>query len=234
MPLGGALTIAGAATGLVGGIGGIFAAKKANRELAQLMKSQPTDVGAQQRLGLSQQLFNARMPGAAAAERNIATSAAGTMAGASRAASSGAQLLAMGGATQGQVGEAYNQLAQQEAANRELQYQKMAEAQQSIYADQVRKFQERVQAQGAMAANRANMWQSIGNLGGQIAGMGSGLSSGTKSGGLSSYPQMSSLDLPSNIQPLSSQQFRSNTPLPTISPSALSLPSGVIGTGILK
>jgi hypothetical protein len=235
MPLGGALTIAGAATGLIGGIGGMFASGKSNKELKGLMKNQPSAIGAQQRLGLAQQLFNARMPGAAAAERNIATSAAGTMANASRAASSGAQLLAMGGASQGQVGEAYNQLAQQEATNRQQQYQNLAEAQQATDEDRYRMFQNKVQLQGAIAANRANMWNSVGNLGGQIANLGTGLGGGTKGGGVENLPKMKRLDLPDNIQPLSSEYFKpSMTPLPSISPLGLSLPPGVVGTGKLK
>lgn len=259
MPLGGALTLAtsaggaGAAGGaggaggllsslpnitgsgmaLVGSIGNIFAGRKSTKELMNLMKQTPVyqqNPLAQQRLGLAQQLFNARMPGAAAAERNIATSAAGTMANASRAASSGAQLLAMGGASQGQVGEAYNQLAQQEAANRQQQYQNLVGAQEGVineadkaYQDKIRRFQDQVQAQGVKAQNRANMWTSIGNLGGQMASSGTGSGNGMAS----SFPQMGSLSLPSNIQPLSSQSFRNNTSLPTISSSGLSLPPGV-------
>jgi hypothetical protein len=177
-----AIAIGGAAVGLAGGIGGMVASGKSNRELKGLMKQNPTyqqNPLAQQRLGLAQQLFNARMPGAAAAERNIATNAAGTMAGASRAASSGAQLLAMGGATQGQAGEQYNQLAMQEAANKQQQYQNLVGAQEGAineadkeYQDKLRRFQDQIQSQGAMAANRANMWSSIGNLGGQMAGIG--------------------------------------------------------------
>ena len=60
-----------AGLGVAGGIGKMFARAKANKDLKGLMKQDPVyqqNPIAAQRMALAQQLFNARMHGAAAVE----------------------------------------------------------------------------------------------------------------------------------------------------------------------
>src|SRR5205085_1584394 len=75
-----------------------------------------------QRLGLAQTLLNARMPGAAAAERNIYGSQANTMAQVNRNATDSSQVLALAGAAQGQTNQAFSNLETQEAQDYQRRY----------------------------------------------------------------------------------------------------------------
>ena len=59
---------------LAGGIGKGLSRAQSNKEIRKQMGKMPIyqiDEAIKRRLGLAQQLLNARMPGAAAAERNI-------------------------------------------------------------------------------------------------------------------------------------------------------------------
>jgi hypothetical protein len=167
--------MAGAVLGTVAGIGSIFATKRANKELDRILAKDPTykeNPLAAQRLAYAQNLLNARTPGASYAEQNLFRSGANSMQDASRNATDGSQLLAMGGAIQGQQDNALMGLSQQENADyyRRLQEVNQARAlkmneDDKLFADEIRKHQNYAQIKGAQHANRLSLWQGLGNAG---------------------------------------------------------------------
>lgn len=169
------LSMAGLGIGLVGGIGSIFGTRKSNRDLQNLMGQDPSYKAnpiAGQRLGLAQTLLNARMPGAAAAERNIYGAQANTMANVNRNATDSSQALALAAAGQGQANQAFGNLETQEAQDYQRRYGNLVGAQEGqiqegdkVYQDQVRRFQDMAQIKGMQAQNRQSMWNSISNFG---------------------------------------------------------------------
>lgn len=181
------LSILGGAVGLIGGIGGLFGARRANRQLDQLLKQNPAYAAnplASQRLGLAQTLLNARMPGAAAAERNIYQNQANTIAATNRNATDASQALAIAAGTQGQANQAFGNLATQEAQDYQRRYGNLVGAQEGqineqdkVFQDQVRRFQDTAAIRGAQNQNRQNAWNSLSNLGfgamnlGMVGGM---------------------------------------------------------------
>jgi len=217
--------IVGAGLGLAGSIGKMAQRGRANRELKELMKTMPQykeNPLFAQRLGLAQTLLNARMPGAAAAERNIYQTQANQMANVQRGATSGSDVLLAGAGAAGQAGQAFNQLGQAEAADYQRRYGNLAAAQESqaqeqqrVYEDQLRRFQMQTQLQGAMQENRAATWGDIGNLGmgvmnaslaggfdTALAGKGGGSPSVQATGGGFSSPSQTNIPgtmLPSNM-----------------------------------
>jgi hypothetical protein len=196
------LAAAGAAVGLIGGIGSIIGNAKSNRQLERLIKQNPTYKSspyAGQRMALAQQLLNARQPGAAAAERNIYGSQASTLANVQRNATDSSQALALAAGAQGQTNQAFGDLAQQEAQGYQQRYQNLAGAQEGmiqegdkVYQDQVRRFQDLAAIRGAQSQNRQSMWQGISNMGfgamnfGLASGGGAGAGAGA-SGGMGAY-----------------------------------------------
>ena len=147
----------GLGMGLVGGIGKMIGRGKANRELKSLMKQDPTCQAdprvmqmANQRLGLANTLLSARMPGAAAAERNIYTNQANQLAGLNRGATDASQALAVAAGIGGQTNQAFENLGQQEAQDYYRRLENQGQAQQGVmneatriegnqYQDQLRK-----------------------------------------------------------------------------------------------
>lgn len=176
------LTIGGLGLGLIGGIGSLFGARRANRRIEQLIKQNPTykeNPLARERMGLAQTLLNARMPGAAAAERNIFTNQANTMAQVNRNATDASQALALAGAAQGQTNQAFSNLATQEAQDYQRRYGNLVGAQEGViqegdkvYNDQVRRYQDLVSLRGAQNSNTQNMWNSLSSLGLGAASLG--------------------------------------------------------------
>lgn len=167
--------IIGAGIGLAGGIGKAIGRGRSNRELRALQSRMPqykANPLYAQRLGLAQTLLNARMPGAAAAERNIYQTQANQMAAAQRAATDPNQLLLTGAGAAGQAGQAFTQLGQAEAQDYQRRYGNLATAQESMaqeqareYEDQLRRYQMEAQIQGAINENRQNMFGDISNAG---------------------------------------------------------------------
>ena len=186
------LSAAGLGIGLIGGIGGIFGNRKSQKQLEALISQNPqykANPIAAQRLGLAQTMLNARMPGAAAAERNIYQNQANAQGAVSRNATDASQALALAAAGQGQSNQAFNNLASQEAQDYQRRYGNLYQAQEGqineqdkVFQDQVRRFQDLAQIRGAQANNRQSMWSSLGNLGFGVMGLGmaggSGLSGG--------------------------------------------------------
>jgi hypothetical protein len=193
MPAGGLVTLGiGAGLGLIGGIGKGIQRGKANRELKKLMGSMPQykeNPLFAQRLGLAQTLLNARMPGAAAAERNIYQTQANQMANVQRGATSGSDVLLAGAGAAGQAGQAFDQLGQAEAADYQRRYGNLAAAQdaqaaeqQRLFEDQLRRYQMQTQLQGAIQENRAATWGDISNFGMGLANIGGGIMKGGTGG----------------------------------------------------
>jgi len=83
---------------------------------------------AKQQLGIAQQLFNGRMAGAPQLERNIMSNQASSLANIGRNATDSSQLLALGGATQGQTNEALSDLQIKEAQNKQMMLQNLNQA----------------------------------------------------------------------------------------------------------
>lgn len=169
------ITLASLGIGLFGSVGKMFGRGAANRQLraleARMPKYQENPLAAQ-RLGMAQALLNARMPGAAAAERNIYQTQANQIAAAERAATDPNQILLAGAGATGQAQQAFGQLSQAEAADYQRRYGNLAAAQeaqmaeqQRAYEDQMRRYQMQAQIEGAQQENRQNTWGDISNLG---------------------------------------------------------------------
>jgi len=126
--------------GLGSGVEQLFDSNKINPQY------QPYEISpeAKMRLGLAQQLYNGRMAGAASQEQNIANNQANTMAAASRGASNGAQLLALGGGLQGQSNKAYADLGAQEAQNKMQQAQNLNGALDNMTAEEYKVYQDKL------------------------------------------------------------------------------------------
>lgn len=166
----------------------MFGNRKANRKLEELMRQNPqykANPLANQQMGLAQTLLNARMPGAAAAERNIAQNQGNMLGQVNRNATDASQALAMAAAGQGQSNQAYGNLATQEAQDYQRRYANLGQAQQGVinegdkvFQDQVRRFQDTAQIRGAQNANRQNTWSGLSNLG--FGAMNLGLAGGSQ------------------------------------------------------
>lgn len=180
MPL--PLALIGAGLGIAGGIGKMIGRGKSNRQLKALQGQDPKYAEnpiAKQRMALAQTLLNARMPGAMQAERNIYQSAANTLGGAQRNATDASQLLAVGAAAQGRQDQSFVDLGQAEASDYQRRLTNLEQAQQGminegdkVYQDQIRRFGNQMQIQGAMAENRQNTWGDISNMGFGLADFG--------------------------------------------------------------
>lgn len=183
------LAIAGLGLGVIGGIGSIFGARKSNRQLEQLMKSNPqyqANPIANQRMGLAQTLLNARAPGAAAAERNIYQNQANMQGQVNRNATDASQAMAMAAAGQGQSNQAFGNLQSAEAQDYQRRYGNLEGAQQGViqegdkvFQDSIRRFQDTAQIKGMQNQNRQNAWNSLSNLG--FGAMSLGMSGGSQS-----------------------------------------------------
>lgn len=173
-----AIAIGGAAVGVAGGVGKMIGRGKANKQMRALMAENPVykeNPLARQRMGLAQTLLNARMPGAAQAEQNIFSNQANQISNIGRGASSAAQFLALGAQAQGQTNQAIGDLGIAEAQDYQRRFGNLAGAQEGViregdkvFQDQTRRFQDKVQFQGAINANRQANW-------GDVSGMGFGL-----------------------------------------------------------
>lgn len=184
------LPLIGLGIGLAGAVGKMFGRGKANRELRSLQKEDPTYSAdprimqmANQRLGLANTLLAARMPGAATAERNIMTNQANQLAGLNRGATDASQALAVAAGIGGQTNQSFENLGQAEAQDYYRRLGIQSDAQQGVmneaqriegntYNDQLRKYQNKMDIQGAIQQNRQNTWGDISNLGFGLADFG--------------------------------------------------------------
>ncbi len=169
----------GGAVGIAGLVGKAVSRSKANKRMDALLKENPLykkNPLVEQQLGLARTLLNARAPGAAAAEQNIATTQGNMVSNAQRGATDSSQLLATGGAIQGQTNDAYAQLGQQETADYQRRYGNQVNAENAniaeddkVFQDGVRRYSDKVGVEGAKAANRAATWGDISKMGFSVA-----------------------------------------------------------------
>lgn len=176
-------------------VGGIVQNSKANKIKPQYTPYQPSQ-GVKDQYGLTQQLYNSRMPGAVQEEQNIMKTQANTVANAERAATDSGQLLSIGSLAQGASNNAFNQLGQDEAQDKYHRYDLLEGAKDDmtregdkVYADMMQKYQMDAQQKTAL---RNSAWQNIfggiSDLGSSIAGMkggGSSFSSASPASGAS-------------------------------------------------
>jgi len=172
----------GAAIGIAGSVGKMIAAKKANKKLKQLEAENNKYAAnplAQERLDMAKSLLNARMPGASYLEQNIFSNQGNQMANINQNATDSSQALALAAGSQGQTNEALAKLGMMEQNDFQRRYQNWTGAQDTqinemdkVFNDKVRVFGDKVQFAGARAANNANAWQSISNLGQGVMNMG--------------------------------------------------------------
>jgi hypothetical protein len=201
--------------GLISGINSIFAGGKMKRASKKIdLKGKEVTYEeskyAKEQLANARNDVNARMTGAAQAERNIYQNQANTLASMGRNATDSSQMLALAGGVQGQTNESFNNLGVAEGQNQQVQkqnlnsaLQNMTQEQQKVYMDKLRKYQEAYNAKmGLMQAGITNQQAGLNTIGSTIdnaayqalsiatGGMGGGLMGGM--GGGQQSPQMSS------------------------------------------
>lgn len=180
MPL--PLIAAGIATGLVGAIGKMFGRGKANRQMNSLLARDPTYAEnpiARQRMSLAQMLLNARMPGAASAERNILENQANKLYNVNRNATDASQAIAAAQGVGAQTDQAFTNLGIDEANDYQRRLSNLNQAQEGliaegdkVFGDQIRRFGNEFQVRAAQNENRQNTWGDISNFGFSLANMG--------------------------------------------------------------
>jgi len=170
MPIG-----AGAAIGIAGGVMNTVQRLIANSKMKSLMKNEPVykeNPEARQRYALSKTLLNARMPGAGAAEKNIYTTQGNIISNAQRSATDSNNLLLAGSAAQGISNRAFQDLGMNEAADYQRRYNNFEAGNEAVvregdkvFNDNVRRFENKVQMEGAANENIQNSIKDISNLG---------------------------------------------------------------------
>lgn len=142
-------------------------------------------------------MYQGRMAGANQAEQNIMGNQANTIANVGRNATSGSQALAIAAGVQGQTNQSFNDLALQEAQNKQNRFgiysnvsQLMAQEGDKVYQDKLRKYYDDLNykrgLEGASMQNKAAFFSGIDdtiNTGAQIAMMAAGAPPIPKAGG---------------------------------------------------
>lgn len=144
-------------------IGGIFKGIQGHKQQKMADAIHPVNAVyhvspyAQNQLATVKNMMNGRMAGAANEEQNIQGNFANSMGGVDRNATSGAQSLAMLAGLNGNANQAYNQLGQQEAMNKQnmlsqLFYanQGMTDENNKVYQDQLRNYNNDLNAKNAL------------------------------------------------------------------------------------
>jgi len=133
----------------------------ANRKLTELEKNMPK----YKENALATTLLNARMPGAAQAERNILAEQANMLGKSQQAATSSSDIMQQIGGLQSQTNQALQGLAGAEAADYQRRYGNYVNEKDKVFADELRQYQTRAQLQGARQENMQNTFGDIANLG---------------------------------------------------------------------
>jgi hypothetical protein len=171
--------LVGLGVGLIGGIGKMFGRGKANREMDKLLAKNPVyseNPLARQRLGLAQTLLNARMPGAAAVERNLFTNQATQLNRLDRGATDASQALAAAAGIGAGTDNSLNQLGIAEAQDYQRRLSNLTNAQEGViqegdkvFQDQTRRYNDEFSVRGAQQQNRQNTWGDVSNFGFEFA-----------------------------------------------------------------
>tara|TARA_R110000868_G_scaffold157413_1_gene384636 strand:- start:147 stop:884 length:738 start_codon:yes stop_codon:yes gene_type:complete len=154
-----------AAIGLVGGVGKMIGRGQANRQMRKLLAEQPKYKENQ----LATTQLNARMPGAAQAERNIYGEQANILGRSQQAATSSSDVLQQLGGVQAQTNQALQGLAGQEAVDYQRRYQNYTTEKDKAFEDQLRQFQNRAQIEGGIQENKQNSWGDVSSMGFGVA-----------------------------------------------------------------
>jgi len=180
----------GAVMGILGQVGQVASliganidAGKTRKHLKKIGAQDPaytTSPYAQQELGLANTLYNARMPGASAMERNIYQNQANTIGAINRNATDSSQALALAAGAQGQTNQAFNQLGIQEAQDQQRRYQNLVGAQrgmtaehQSMFDDSIRRWQNKLGIEMKRNEIRQQQWGNLNNYSQQLGSQGS-------------------------------------------------------------
>jgi hypothetical protein len=144
-------------------IGGIFKGIQGGKQQKMANAIHPvnavynTSPYAQNQLNTVQQMMNGRMAGASNEEQNVQGNFANSMGSVDRNSTSGSQALAMLGGLQGNTNQAFSQLGQQEAQNKQglLGYlnaanQGMTDEHDKVYNDQLRNYNNDLNAKNAL------------------------------------------------------------------------------------
>ena len=171
--------LAGLAIGAVGAIGKAFGRGKANKQMDALLAKNPVYAEnplARQRLGLAQTLLNARMPGAAAVERNLFTNQATQLNRLDRGATDASQALAAAAGIGAGTDNSLMQLGVTEAQDYQRRLNNLTNAQEGViqegdkvFADQTRRYNDEFAVRGAQQQNRQNTWGDVSNFGFSLA-----------------------------------------------------------------
>lgn len=182
MPVDPITTGVGLGLSLIGGVGQMFGVGKANKQLDKLLLQDPQymqSMYAKNQLGLAQTLFNGRMAGAGAQEQNIYNNQASTLGNIGRNAGDSSRALALAAGVQGQTNDAFSNLATTESQNKygmlsnlNNAYAAMIAEGDKSFADQTRRFDNKVAVKGMQQQNSQAPWKSLSNLGGSIASFG--------------------------------------------------------------
>lgn len=162
-------------------------AKKINPVNATYTESEPIkDLYAE-----GQNLYQGRMAGATQAEQNILGNQANVLSNVGRNATSGSQALAVAAGVQGQTNQAFNDLALQEAQNKQQRFgiysnvsQLMSQEGDKVFQDKLRKYYDDLNykraLEGASMQNKAKAWGGLDNaiMGAISLGTGGGLLAG--------------------------------------------------------
>lgn len=210
------LSLGGLALGVIGGIGSLFGAHKANKQLEALLKQNPSYQAnpiAGQRLGFAQSLLNARMPGAAAITQNILGNQQNQVENINRNATDSTQALALQGGIAGQTNQALTNAGLQENEDYYKRLDFLNSAQEGsiregdkVFQDKVRSFEDTAKIKGAEIQNRQGAWNSLSNFGmaamnyGQMGSMFGGGMFGSK-GGTATNSTSTTQGLPAGMTP---------------------------------
>ena len=174
-----------AAAGLVAqGLGSIFGAVQGAKMLKEAKKINPqykpyeTSKAASEMLGLAQTRLNAINPMRSAAQRNVGTSQANTMAGISRNVTDPSQALAMAAGIQGQADQAFFNIGAQDQAMQQQNLANLMQAQNVMigedrmkYQDMLTKFQlDQAQKNALRSAGQQNILGAAQNISGSLFG----------------------------------------------------------------
>jgi len=156
-----AIAIGGVAVAGAGTIGGIASRASANKQIREQLKNRQKP----QISNLARTLLNARMPGAAQAERNIYQSGANTMGRTQQAATSAADVMQAAAGIQSQTNNAMAALGLQEAGDYQRRYGNLVNEEQYNQAQRMQDFETAISAQAAIAQNRAKSWGDVTQFG---------------------------------------------------------------------
>ena len=188
------------AIGIGGAVGKMIGRGSANRKMDELLKQDPQykiNPVAQERYNLTKTLLNARMPGSAQVERNLFSKTANQAYGIDTNATDSSQALALKSQAYGNLGSELTDLGTMEAQDYQRRFGNYANAGEAmvnegdkVYNDQLRRYSNKFDVEGAKQENRQNTWGDISNLGFSMLNFGAaggfkGMFGGGGGGGMS-------------------------------------------------